>query len=450
MEAKSGTGGLWTSSRARLVRRACCVGLSFVVSALLASQTAGASVGGPTIISVACNEVALENAITAGDASSTGAILNLTSRCTYTLTDVDNSGNNGPNGLPVVTNKITVNGSRATINVSAPSEPLRILEVEAPGNLVLNNLTIYGGQADYGGGLYLGDGAVATLNHVTLSHNGAVSTVSAGVGGGAYVAPNGGMGGGTLTVSYSVVIGNTAFEGGGIENLGTTIVQSSNVEKNVASCAVSNCGGIGQGGGISNLASLTVKNSRIHGNTAECTLDGCLAEGGGITSSQVFSGGLVIGHTSISNNTATCTGSMCQVEGGGIWAYSSTVLTYSPTYGNTASCNGSSCMAWGAGITNSGGGTMTLTGSSTVTHNTASAPGGTAYGGGLYNDFYSATLHVVRGSNVKYNTASATGGTSAGGGIYNANPTSGSVTLSQAVVTSNSPDQCAGTPTQGC
>lgn len=418
---------------------------------LLVAQAATASASGPIIISVACSEIALENAITAGDASSTGATLNLKADCLYTLTDIDNPGTNGPNGLPVITNMITVNGHSDTIKVSTTAEPLRILEVEASGNLVLNNLTLSGGQAAYGGGIYLGDGAVVALNHVTLSHNGAISTVSAGVGGGAYVSFNGGLGGGTLAIDNSVISGNTAFEGAGIENLGTTIVKDSVIEKNVASCTVDNCGGIGQGGGISNLASLTVEYSRIHDNMANCTLDGCLAEGGGITSSGTFPGGLVIEHSSISNNTATCTGAACQVEGAGIWAYSNTVLTNSPTHHNTASCNGSSCVAWGAGITNSGGGTMTLASGSTVTDNTASAPGGTAYGGGIYNDFYSATLHVMSGSNVEDNTAVATGGgTEAGGGIYDANPTSGSVTLSQAVVNANSPDQCAGTPTQGC
>jgi hypothetical protein len=91
-----------------------------------------------------------------------------------------------------------------------------------------------------------------------------------------------------------------------------------------------------------------------------------------------------------------------------------------------------------------------LAGGSKVTKNRAIAPGGTAVGGGLFNGVYGATVHLMSGSNVEENIASAVGGTAAGGGIFNVNPTSGSVTLTQVVVMANSPDQCGGTPTQGC
>jgi len=418
-------------------------------SALVATG-AGAAAAGPVTIAVACDEVGLENAITTANASATGAVLNLTSHCTYTLTDVDNNGTQGPNGLPVVTNLITVNGWGATITPGWPAPPIRILELEAGANVVLNNLTVDGGHAAYGGGLYVGDGAVLALNHVTLSHNVAGGTPGTGVGGGVYIGLNGGSGGGTLSVTNSVVRDNSGVEGGGFANLGTVIVKGSEIENNSATCSSFDCGGIAQAGGIFNLASFSLQNSTVESNTASCMLDGCFAEGGGIASTGTFAGGLVLQHTAVSNNMATCSGASCQIEGGGIWAYGTTVLSNSPVHGNTGTCSGPGCMAWGGGIVNSGFGTMTLANKSTVTGNTATAPGGTAYGGGLYNDYYSATLHLIGGSNVEHNTASALFGTPSGGGIYDANPASGSVTLTQSVVKYNKPDQCGGTAIQGC
>jgi hypothetical protein len=192
---------------------------------------------GPGTIAVACDEVALENAITTANASSTGAVLNLTSHCTYKLTDLDNNGTQGPNGLPVVTNLITVNGWGATITPGWPAPPIRILELEAGANVVLKNLTVSGGHAAYGGGIYVGDGAVVALNHVTLSHNVAGGTPGTGVGGGAYVGLNGGSGGGTLTMTNSVVRDNSGVEGGGFANLGTVIVTGSAIEGNSATCS---------------------------------------------------------------------------------------------------------------------------------------------------------------------------------------------------------------------
>ena len=426
------------------------VSAAVIVSSLIATRAATAAAAGPVTIPVPCNEVALENAITAADASATGAVLNLKSDCTYALTDTDNTGSNGANALPVVTNLITVNGHGDTITAGTGVGPFRILDVEAGGNVVLTQLTISGGDAGYGAGVYVGDGAVVAANGVTVSHNVADTTLGQGIGGGLYIVASGGLGGGTLTLSNSRVIHNTAVEGGGLYNLATTIVSSSQITGNSASCSSVDCGGNAQGGGLWNGASLTLLNSMVKDNTASCVLDGCGAEGGGIASGSVFAGGLVLQHTTMSRNTTSCSGVACLAQGGGIWSYGTTVLSGSPVNENTSSCAGSTCAAWGGGVVNSGSGTMTLAGGSKVTKNRAIAPGGTAVGGGLFNGVYGATVHLMSGSNVEENIASAVGGTAAGGGIFNVNPTSGSVTLTQVVVMANSPDQCGGTPTQGC
>src|SRR6516162_8779553 len=86
-----------------------------------------------------------------------GGIINLAPGCTYVLTQVDNSvpggqGGSTPNGLPVITSPITLNGSFATIERSSEADAFRILFVTNTGRLTLNNLTITGGRSDHGGG----------------------------------------------------------------------------------------------------------------------------------------------------------------------------------------------------------------------------------------------------------------------------------------------------------
>ena len=91
--------------------------------------------------------------------------------------------------------------------------------------------------------------------------------------------------------------------------------------------------------------------------------------------------------------------------------------------------------ALGGGIRNRNG-TANLT-DSAITGNTAS--GTTAQGGGLFNT--SSGTATLTDSAVTGNLASGTT-TAAGGGIFNANPTSGSVTLNGSRVSANKPNNC--------
>ena len=74
--------------------------------------------------SVPCLATALIGAVNSANASGGGTI-NLSAGCTYTLTVPDN----GENGLPVVTTRISVNGNGATID---GSDAVRIFEVDGP------------------------------------------------------------------------------------------------------------------------------------------------------------------------------------------------------------------------------------------------------------------------------------------------------------------------------
>ena len=90
-------------------------------------------------------------AINAANTGSGGTI-KLAAGCTYRLTAPNNSGQLGPNGLPVITSAITIRGNGATITRRSTA-PFRILEVTGPGgNLTLQHVTITGGNTPGPGG----------------------------------------------------------------------------------------------------------------------------------------------------------------------------------------------------------------------------------------------------------------------------------------------------------
>ncbi len=142
-------------------------------------------------------------AIQAADATSGGAVLQLTPGAVYTLTAPLNGGgtatpeqNNwyGPDGLPAIDNNVWVEGNGATIQRSgaAGTPAFRLLYVSggeelAAGTLTLHNLTLanglaHGGNSNGGGGGGLGAGG-AIFNMGTLSVNGVTLTGNSAVGG---------------------------------------------------------------------------------------------------------------------------------------------------------------------------------------------------------------------------------------------------------------------------
>ena len=78
--------------------------------------------------------------------------------------------NGGPNGLPVVSSEITIEGNGATIESGIPGG-FRILDVNNLGNLTLNDVTITGGGTDnYNSGGLVNLGGNVTINNSTTSH----------------------------------------------------------------------------------------------------------------------------------------------------------------------------------------------------------------------------------------------------------------------------------------
>ena len=110
--------------------------------------------------------------------------------------------------------------------------------------------------------------------------------------------------------------------------------------------------------------------------------------------------------------------------------------------GNSAFAGVPGASATGGAIYNNG--TLTLDRSRARDNAvTSSGSGGTAEGGGLFNDT-SGTASLTASVVIRNR---ATGGNASGGGIFDANPTSGSVALRMTAVDANAPNNC--TPTIG-
>jgi hypothetical protein len=335
--------------RAAFGRRLAVVGAASALSctAMTASAAFSGPAGATTASRVACGDVygttGLVAAINAANAGAGGTI-SLAGGCTYTLT----TPNDSSNGLPVVTSTVTINGNGSSIARSqAPgTADFRIFEVDAPGNLTLNMLTVTGGD----------------------------TTGSAGFdGGGIYVAAFTNTAG--LTLNNSQVVNNTADLGGGVFNgdSGTVRVSVSRLNNNTARV----------GGGLSNQGSATLSASQVNNNTVSGTARGGGIAGGGINNSGFLtaSSTQVIGNTAVRSQPSTFS-----TSGGGLNNTGTLNLAASQVNNNTVSdTNGS---AQGGGIFNSTG--ISTLRASTVTHNVAT--GSTPNGGGIFNSSGSVAL----------------------------------------------------------
>jgi hypothetical protein len=160
------------------------------------------------VTQVPCNPDDLLAAINRANADD-GANLELAHNCTYTLT-----ANQDGNGLPIITQPITIKGNEATIVRAANgNEPagFRIFNVGVGGNLTLKHLTVKGGKdttGQGGGGILVQAGGTAKVVHSTITLN---TTTTSGGG----IANRG-----TTTVVNSTIANNSAnVDGGAIDNL---------------------------------------------------------------------------------------------------------------------------------------------------------------------------------------------------------------------------------------
>ncbi|MCN0155172.1 right-handed parallel beta-helix repeat-containing protein [Salinispora arenicola] len=365
----------------------------------------------PKGVPVPCKTDALIAAITHANARG-GAVLDLATKCTYTLTtNIDGAG------LPAIATPITLNGGEHTTITRAAAAPLfRIITINIGGDLTLNHLAINGGQTDSnGGGILVNTGAKLTINRSAITRN-----IASGNGGGIATS-------GTTTVQHSVVSHNSAeLNGGGIYNTGQLTVSKSHVDANTAN----DFGGIGSLTG----SSIQIERSTLTGNSARQS-SGAIVVGfgaiGKITDTRItkntageagavsVAGQLTLKRVTLADNTATT------LTAGGliIGPVGTAVVEDSHIKNNNAGTDG-------GGVFNQGVLTLRRT---KVTGNQAGDQGG-----GVFNP----TTGTVRlfSTKVAKNVAVADGGGifNQAGGTVNLNIASGTF------VVKNRPDNCAG------
>ena len=264
---------------------------------LIAAAAGSVAVASPALAQTPCTAAALISAITT--ANSTNGTVTLTSGCTYTLTAINNTTDAGGVGLPVITGKVTLQGSGATISrSSATGTPVfRIFDVASAGSLTLNSVTISNGLASNG---QQGGGGI--FNHGTLTITGSAFT------GNSAPSSSGTSGGGinnsgTLNLSTSTFSGNSAQEGGGVFNQKTATITNDAFTSNTATIygggALLNAAGTmtvtgstftgntGPGGGaIDNDTTLNITNSTFNGNTGGTNGGGAIINFGPTTVTQ--------------------------------------------------------------------------------------------------------------------------------------------------------------------
>lgn len=426
--------------------------------------------------------------------NSDGGILHLAKGCTYDL-----SRHQDGNGLPVITEDITLKGDHTTIGRAATADYFRILNVGAGGHLTLKGLTIKGGQTgefltaptpEAVWSLYsnsvpmtraaaagkpveqaaVGADKVRTAKKAVVKATpraGAVTPLveEPGIadGAGILVQP-----GGTADIVDTAIVHNhSGGNGGGLANFGTTKLSHSTVAHNNAFFF---------GGGILNAGLLKVSESKISNNTAiiggagiangtpEIFQDSIgagtvLLEKAKVTDNETlgFGGGLLdVGgttnahYTHISGNTAL-------LAGGGVAAVDAQVTLSHTTVdkNSTAGVGGGLAVAFDSAVTLDnvavkentagffGGGifntlSVVTIRDSHITGNQALGPFGV--GGGIFNLFGQVTLDS---SKVAHNFARVTGG-----GVFTF--PNGVTVDEESAITANRPNNCAGAPVPNC
>jgi hypothetical protein len=279
------------------------------------------------VIGVGCGDVAeLAAAIDAANANGGATTIDLPP-CTYTLTAPDPASDSvGPDGLPPVTAAVTVHGYGATIERSDSAPQFRIIHVLQGGSLTLNGVTVTGGDSATLGGGILNDGALrlafsAVEGNVSDGGGGGIGSrpgssltvVASSVSDNATPGANDGGAiatGGAVSISGSVIAGNTAGgAGGAIESFGTLAVSGSAFVGNSAPI----------GGALFDQSTATMTRAMLTGNHAD-------DRGGAVYVDEGSS--LTLAHSVVHRNSAG-------TDGGGIFNNSGAVtLTHSPVVGN--------------------------------------------------------------------------------------------------------------------
>ena len=287
--------------------------------------------------------------------------------------------------LPL-TNKhtTTITGPGAALLTLSGGGASRVFDVEG-GSAALSGLTVSGGKAGFGGGIYNNAGTLS-LSNITVSGN------SAQFGGGVANVSSG-----TTTITNCTISGNSVSQTGGgvVSNSGTLTLVSTTVGGNKAT----------YGAGLANLTTgtATVTGGTFSGNTAS-------NQGGGL-----FSNGpaLSVTSTTVTKNSAGLLGGGL-FNNGGMLSLTDATVTDNSANTQWASANG--------------GGLCNQAGTSVVTGCTFSGNVAFQFGGGLYNNGALTFSNSTVSGNSVVNTS--------GGGLFNG----GTATLTNCTISGNSAD----------
>jgi hypothetical protein len=219
-------------------------------------------------------------------------------------------------GPLVVTNPATttIQGPGANLLSVSGNKASRVFEIEDGGSTALSGLSITGGNADSGGGLY-DKGGTLSLSNCTVSGNaasksggglydkgGMLSLYDCTVSGNAANDSGGGLydNGGTPTLTQCTISGNSSGTGGGglFNRIGQLVMTNCTVSGNSTS--------YGSGGGLLNSGTLELTNCTFSGNSANSGLGGGLA----ILSSGSYAGTPTLTNCTVSGNSAGAGGGM--------------------------------------------------------------------------------------------------------------------------------------------
>jgi hypothetical protein len=430
----------------------------------------------------------LRAAVQAADATSGAEIdfaHNLHGTISLTSGQLDLTSNMTINGPP--SGGLTVSGNNAS----------RVFDVGNSATVTISDLTIANGSAQSttdpsqqgGGGVVNEVGATVYLTGDVFSNNNAL------VLGGALWNQAGPGGSGTVVISNSTFIGNSAVgsvngttnpaavfegfgpgvgtaEGGAIDNDGTLTITGSTFTNNQAAAVPGSDGvhGSAHGGALALDGVATIANSTFTGNAAL----GATVPSGFVAAQGLGGGVVVFASASFSNcslsvneavggagNVGAANRPAFVGAGGGILALNGASLTVSSSsfdnnqaIGGAGGTGGGGALGVGGGIDAHAGTTLTLSGSSF--HNNAAvggaggsgAVGGAGIGGGLSVDVFS-TATITQISLISNEASGGAGGSGAEGGsgygggldvggrtIYDG-PDGSSVSLSDSVITNN-------------
>lgn len=190
------------------------------------------------------------------------------------------------------------------------------LTINGPG---ANLLTISGNNASRI--LASGANVVVNINNLRFTGGNGVGATNTGRGGAIYNV------GGTMVITNSILTGNTAANGGAINNAAST-GPAVNANLTIINCAITNNSSTSSGAAMQNFSTstLNLRNSTVSGNTTTST---------GIAGAFQANGTVTITNSTFSGNTAS-TGT-----GGGVYYNgSSLIMTNTTIVGNSSGTGG--------------------------------------------------------------------------------------------------------------